>query len=272
MSTVLFFAAMSLFLVFPVCLLVVRVGFGLSILFAVVSFFLLQFLFVLLCRISAGKVDFEKPIEKQNRLCLFGARTMLPALDAYAGVRPVVNGMDKIPTEGRFLYVCNHRSMFDPVIVMDKLKDYNISFISKPSNLTLPLVGRSAYTIGFLPIDRENNRNALKTILTAADYLKKDLCNIGIYPEGTRSKTRELLPFHAGSFKVAQKARVPIVVACVHGTENIRPLNPFVSTKAYLDILEVIPAETACSMRTDELSEHVRSIIQQDLDLTEGKD
>ena len=166
---------------------------------------------------------------------------------------------------GRFLYVCNHRSGFDPVIVMDKLRRYEISFISKPSNMKLPLIGRVAYAAGFLAIDRENDRNALRTILTAADYMKRDICSMGIYPEGTRSRTGELLPFHAGSLKAAQKAKVPIVVACCSGGEKIMKRKGFGGTKVYLDILEVIPAETVCGMKTTELSERIQGAIRENL-------
>ena len=155
---------------------------------------------------------------------------------------------------------------------MDKLRQYEISFISKPSNMQLPFIGRIAYAAGFLAIDRENDRNALRTILTAADYMKRDICSIGIYPEGTRSKTKELLPFHAGSLKTAQKAKVPIVVACCRGSEKIKKFRPFSGTKVNLDILELIPAETVCAMKTQELSDHIVQIIQQNLDRREAKE
>ena len=100
---------------------------------------------------------------------------------------PHLRGLEKLPKEGRFLFVCNHRSLFDPLMVMGYLADWNIAFISKPSNMRIPLAGDLAYAAGFLAIDRENDRAALKTILTAADYMKRDLCSIGIYPEGTRT-------------------------------------------------------------------------------------
>ena len=152
------------------------------------------------------------------------------------------------------------------MIVMDKLRDSNISFISKPENMAIPIVGKVLYGAGFLAIDRENDRNALKTILTAADYLKRDLCSIGIYPEGTRSKTGELLPFHAGSFKIAQRAKVPVVVACVRGSEKSQVVNPFRPNKVRLEILGVIPAETVSASRTDALAEQARELIQARLD------
>lgn len=239
-------------------------GFGFALLISLGVFILLHLACFLFFSLVGTTVPKDRPVKKQNRICRFGISMMAETICLYAGIRAVVTGTEKIPTDSRFLFVCNHRSLFDPVVVMDKLRDYNISFISKPSNMNIPLFGNLGYAAGYLPIDRENNREALKTILTAADYMKRDLCSIGIFPEGTRSKTLDLLPFHAGSFKTAQKASVPIVVASIRGSEKKRA-KPLTPADVYLDILECIPAETVKVMRTDALSQHVQELIRADL-------
>ena len=248
-------------------------GLGLSaaLLWGLGLFVLLHLLCPLFVWLFSLSVPTGRPLEKQHPLCRAIIGPGSSVINFYAGVRPVITGAEKLPKEGRFLFISNHRSMYDPLVVMDRLRDYNISFISKPSNLKIPLAGRIAYAAGYLPIDRENDRNALKTILTAADYMKRDLCSIAIYPEGTRSRTNEMLPFHAGSFKTAQRAKVPIVVASVHGSEKVKRAKFLSATRVFLDILEVIPAETVCSMRTDALAARVREMIQQDLDAAEKR-
>ena len=130
----------------------------------------------------------------------------------------------------------------------------NIAFVSKPSNLPDPHGGDIAYTAGFLAIDRENDREALKTILQAADYLKRGICSMGIFPEGTRTRTGKLGDFHAGSFKIAQRAGVPLVIACVRDTEKASRRLFLRPTKVYLDILEVLPAEQVKAMSTRDLA------------------
>ena len=266
MALFLAFAAVSLLCIFPLALTVFDLSVGLSLLVALLGFLLLHVLYVLFFALVTSSISMDKPMEKQNPLCRFACYATAALVYLYGGVKAVVTGMEKLPKEGRFLFVSNHCSIFDPMIVMDKLRDFNISFISKPENMAIPVVGRTLYGAGFLAIDRENDRNALKTILTAADYLKRDLCSIGIYPEGTRSKTGELLPFHAGSFKIAQRARVPIVVACVRGSEKSQVVNPFRPNKVRLEILGVIPAETVSASRTDALAEQARELIQARLD------
>lgn len=235
------------------------------------SYLAANLLFVLFFFIAAACMPRLKPgegIEKQSplmrRLCCAVARWLC----GNAGMSVRFSGLEKLP-EGPFLFVSNHRSMFDPLVVMGYLGEKNISFVSKPSNLQIPLVGRAARHAGFLAIDRENNREALKTILLAADYLKRGVCNIGIYPEGTRCKKKEMLPFHAGSFKIAQRAGVPVAVACTRGTDRVKKPLFLWRTPVTVEILTVLDAAHVKAAATVDLAEEARSLIQARLDETD---
>ena len=230
----------------------------------------LNLLYVAFWYIVALTVDRSKPLEKQSAICRFGCASIAGWLSAWAGIHTTVSGEELLPTDTRFLLVSNHRSLFDPIVKEYTLRKYNLAFISKPSNMAIPVISNLAWGAGFLAIDRENDREALKTILQAADYLKRDICSMVIYPEGTRSKTGELGPFHAGSFKIAQRARVPVVIASIQGSEKALRHIPFHPTRVKLDILEVIPAETVKAMSTQELAEHSRDRIAKNLESTEG--
>ena len=205
--------------------------------------------------------DIEKPIEKEIPICRFAAISVFGLLSAYVRLKVNMRGMEKLPESGRFLLVCNHRSGFDPVVLMRALNKYQLSCIAKPSIMNLPFIGKIAYGIGCLSIDRENDRNALKTILTAANYLKKDVCSICIFPEGTRSRSGKMLPFHAGSFKIAQRANVPVVVASLRGTEQVTKNAPFRASKVELEIIQLIDAEKVKAMNTQELADYSQQLI-----------
>ena len=180
---------------------------------------------------------------------------------AILGVRWKITGKEKLP-QGEFLLVCNHRSLVDPLMTMMALKDRSMAFISKPENIYKLFLGRAAYRCGFLGIDRENARNALVTINAAAENMKNHLCSYGIYPEGTRTRTGDLQEFHAGSFKAAQKAHVPVVVSAITGSEQVFKGNfPFRKTDVELKILDVIDADTVKNTKTKELAEFSRSKI-----------
>lgn len=171
-----------------------------------------------------------------------------------------VTGLEKLP-EGEFLLVCNHRSIVDPLMTMVALKSRSLAFVSKPENIYNLFLGRVGYRCGFLGIDRENARNALVTINKVAENMKNHLCSYGIYPEGTRTRTGDLQEFHAGSYKAAQKAKVPVVVTAILGTDTFKHNFPFRRTYVELQILDVIDAETVKNTKTKELAEISRNQI-----------
>ena len=226
-------------------------------------------LYVLFAGIVSLFFTDEVPKKKQSALCRSISRGAGDICCFYARVRVHVSGTEKLP-EGRFLLVANHRSGFDPLVILHTLPEQNIAFISKPGNMKLPVVGRIAYGACFLPIDRENARNALTTIRNAQEYLTKDMCSICIYPEGTRSHTREMLPFHHGSFKIAQRAKVPLVIASVSGTDLIPSHFPWRRTDVYLDILRTVPVEEVRAATTAELADMSRALIGEKLTEREG--
>ncbi len=231
------------------------------------AFVLLNLLFVVFWVIVASTVDDTKPIEKQKPIYRFGCASCARWILSWCGVRPHLSGEALLPQEGRFLLVCNHRSGFDPIVTYPALYKYNVSFISKPENLKLPFIGPLAYGAGFLPINRENDREALKSILLAANYMKQDFCSMCVYPEGTRSKQDTLLPFHAGSFKIAQRANAPLVIAAIRGSDQVKGHFLRRPKHVYLDILECIPAEKVKAASTQELAAHSRALISEHLGL-----
>ena len=178
---------------------------------------------------------------------------------ALCRVKIHVTGLEKVPTDTEYLFVSNHRSNFDPMVQWWVLRRWRLAFVSKPSNMRKFVIGPFVRRCCFLPIDRENARNALTTINAAADLIRAHTCSFAIYPEGTRSKSGELLPWHAGSLKIAQKANVPIVVATIEGTERIAHNVPWRRTHVYLRIREVIPAETVKATKTNDLTKGIRS-------------
>ena len=182
-----------------------------------------------------------------------------------SNVRMVVEGKELLP-EGRFLLVCNHRSNFDPFVTWIPLLQYDLAFISKPENFKIPILGRLLYPLCFLPLDRDNAKNAVQTINKASSLLKTDAASIAIYPEGTRNKTdATLLPFHNGAFKIAQKADVPIVVTVLTGTRQISKNAPFRRSTTTLKILRVLSAEEVKSMRSAEIGDLVEALMLKEL-------
>ncbi len=215
--------------------------------------------FFLMYIVCALIVDPRREYDKKSRFYRFLLLTATHIAVPLTRIKMHVSG-EKLP-EGRFLLVCNHRSKYDPIVTLHVFKDHDLAFISKGENFREPIIGRIIRKCCFMAIDRENPRNAIVTINKAAGLIKKDETSVCVYPEGTRSRSGELLPFHNGVFKIAQKSGAPIAVMTVQGTENIMKNFPWHTTHVYLNVTEVISAERAASQKTSELAEHARELM-----------
>lgn len=221
---------------------------------------LIYILFLLVCDLL---VDPQKEYDHCDRFYFRVLNSAAFCSFILARLKIRLEGGEKVPWEQRFLVVSNHCSNFDPIITWYLLRKNNIAFVSKKENFKVPLFGRMIRKCAFLEIDRENLRESVKTLRKAADLIKRDEASVGIYPEGTRNRTPEkgLLPFHNGVFKIAQMAKAPVVVAKLHGTDQIRRHYPWRRTKICLEILEVIPAEEIADVRTAEIGERVAKLL-----------
>ena len=190
-----------------------------------------------------------------------------PAVFKLLGCRIEATGTEKLPTDGRFLLVCNHLFDLDPGIPLTLFPKAQLAFISKKENIHKPIVGKLMLKIQCQLIDRENDRAALKTILKCISILKEDKASIAVFPEGAIIKDGKLLhDFRPGVFKIAQKANVPIVVCTVNGTQNIlRNIKRFRRTRIDFHLLEVIPADELKGVTTVDIAARIHGLMAADL-------
>ena len=127
-----------------------------------------------------------------------------------AGVKVIALGEENVPKDSPVLYVGNHRSFFDIVLTYPRVPRPT-GYVAKKEMEKVPLLSVWMKNLHCLFLDRENIKEGMKTILDAIDKAKSGI-SICIFPEGTRNKTPDtFLPFHEGSFKIAEKAGVPII-------------------------------------------------------------
>ncbi len=233
---------------------------------SVACFVALLLLIFLVLWISCSIVRMEKPQEKDNRF--YRALVNLAAGMALTllRVRVETKGLELTPESGRFLLVCNHLNDMDPVTLLHFFRKKNLAFISKRENDKLFLVGKLMHKILCQPINRENDREALKTILRCIDILKQDLASVAVFPEGYTSLDEKLHPFRSGVFKIAQKAQVPIVVCTLQNTQKIfRNALRLKPTCVKLHLLAVIPAEELQGVSTVDIGKRVHGLMAEDL-------
>ena len=180
---------------------------------------LVAFVFVL---ILCAFVDLNKVQEKDNKLYRVVTHWIADAAHTVFQVRVHSKGVEKIPTEGRVLLVCNHLGNADPVILLHQIKKrQTVAFISKRENANMFVVGKLMHKMLCQLINRENDREALKTILNCIDIIKQDKASIAVFPEGYVSQDKLLHPFRGGVFKIALRTQVPIVVCTLQNTQHV---------------------------------------------------
>ncbi len=221
-------------------------------------------LFLLLCFVCSLFVR-NKEYEKHGKFYRYLLNTFTAMGLWLLRVRIKVEGEEKLEGIERFLIVSNHRANLDPIATYYALKKHDVAFLSKKENFKVVIFGKIIRKCCFRAIDRENPRNAIKTIRDSAELIKADQVSIGVYPEGTRSKTGELLPFHDGVFKIASLASVPVVIATIRGGENFKKKYPFRRTIINLHILEVVNSERVKELSTHEIASYAREKIENDL-------
>ena len=225
---------------------------------------LAEFLFLLyLCK----KVDQNVPQEDDDKFYRIVANLIIQSAFPVLRIRVKQSGIEKVPTDGRFMLVCNHCNDSDPIVLLYCLAKYQLAFISKRENSTMFVIGPMMHKILCQLINREHDREALKTILRCIQILKEDKASIAVFPEGgILSEDGKLHHFRPGVFKIAQKANVPIVVCTLKNTKdvvrNIKHLKP---SSVEMKVLEVIPAEELKGVTTVDVAHRCYELMAADL-------
>ena len=177
-----------------------------------------------------------------------------------------VEGLEKRPESGRFMLVSNHLHEIDPAIMMRYFPKAQLAFIAKKEVEDMFLVGKILPQLMSQFIDRENDREALKTIVRCIQLLKEDKVSIGVFPEGGINNQRKLKHFRPGVFKIAQKAKVPIVVCTLRDTHKaIGTILKLKRATVTLHILDVVTTDWMEGRTTVEIADRVYETMKADL-------
>ena len=230
---------------------------------SVAALALLAFLFLW---VACALVDISKPQEHDSKFYRVLTNLIIEAVMMIARVHVHTEGLENTPKEGRFLLVCNHLNDSDPALLLHFFRKSQLAFISKKENSTMFIVGKVMHKILCQMINRENDREALKTILKCIQLIKDDEVSVAVFPEGGIKENNLLNPFRPGVFKIAQKAGVPIVVCTLCGShdafKNFAKLKP---SEVQLHLVGVIPAEELKGVTAVDISNRVHAMMAADL-------
>ncbi len=152
------------------------------------------------------------------------ARLSARNLARLCGVRVHVHGLEHLDGPGPWIFAPNHQSNFDIAALLGYLPGQN-RFIAKKELFAEPVLGTVLRTMGMIPVDRDNPLEAIDLLNQAA----ADGSSLIIFPEGTRSRDGQLLPFKKGPFIAAIHLKLPIVPVICSGTSAVMPKGGYLS-------------------------------------------
>jgi len=180
---------------------------------------------------------------------------------AAAGTEVRAEGLERIPRDQPVVYASNHSSMFDIWALAATLPG-SVRFVAKEELTRVPLLGPGMLAAGHISIDRGRKKQAFEAYARAAQTIRSGFSAV-VFPEGTRSRTGELLPFKNAPFGLAIAAQVPLVPVYVHNTFEILPKGGFRlhPRPILIRIGEPIPTEGLTPQDRERLRDRVRAAI-----------
>ena len=182
------------------------------------------------------------------------------------GAHITTYGRENIPEGQPVVFMANHRSMFDCLVMYPQYKGL-CGTVSKVEVKKIPLINKWMDNLHCLYVDRDDIRNGLKMILDGIELLKSGI-SVCIMPEGTRSATDEMRPFKEGSMKLATKSGCPIIPVAITGTAELFENHKPFARPSDVTITFGKPIEVSKLSRDQQknLGAHVREVVQVMLD------
>lgn len=191
-----------------------------------------------------------RPFHKNNAhlTCRYlGKVTKLLGVEVEIRIPESVKHIDSV------VYICNHQNTWDMFTLAGAVRPNTVS-VGKKSLIWMPFFGQMYWLTGNILIDRKNSNKAKNTIAQTASKINADGLSVWLFPEGTRSYGKGILPFKTGAFRTAQQANVPIVPICASSSADIK-LNRWNNGKMIIQFLEPIHINT-------QNSESIKSVTQ----------
>jgi 1-acyl-sn-glycerol-3-phosphate acyltransferase len=165
------------------------------------------------------------PIDFKKKISFMYLKIWTNGILLLYGVKVKITGKENITSHEGKVYVSNHSSYLDIFVLLAKLPD-NVRILYKKELNKMILISWAMLACGFVPIDRDNVRDAMRALDKAAEKIRKGLSFV-IFPEGTRGTDGNVQEFKRGVFIVTDKAKVDIVPVSISNTNNLMPIDSF---------------------------------------------
>lgn len=167
--------------------------------------------------------------------------------------------------DGNAIYIANHQNNYDMITASNIVQPSTVT-VGKKSLVWIPFFGQLYWLTGNLLIDRNNRTKAHSTIAEIVKQFRKQDISIWMFPEGTRSRGRGLLPFKTGAFHAAIAAGVPIIPICVSETTNKIKLNRLKNGLVIVEMLPLVDTSQWTKDRVRDLAVYCRELMEKKID------
>ena len=166
------------------------------------------FLSFLIINIALLLICVFRPFHKDN---VHAAGRLYSLMAKIVGLKIVIQKDPRVKINEPYVFIANHQNSFD-VITICKAALPGVVTIGKKSLKWIPIFGQIYWLSGNIMIDRKNSGKARNTLDIAAQRIAKKRTSVWLFPEGTRSYGRGILPFKQGAFRLAKSTNEPIVM------------------------------------------------------------
>ncbi|MEW6990211.1 1-acylglycerol-3-phosphate O-acyltransferase [Colwelliaceae bacterium 6441] len=180
-----------------------------------------------------------RPFHRNN---VYLTATYLGKVSKILGLEVIVRVPESVKAVSPVVYVCNHQNSYDIFTAANAVLPNTVS-VGKKSLKWIPFFGQMYWLTGNILIDRKNTNKAMNTIALTAKKITEKQLSVWLFPEGTRSNGRGILPFKTGAFRTALQANVPIVPICVSNMHKKVNLNRWNNGKIIIEYMEPISLE-----------------------------
>ncbi|WP_369834062.1 1-acylglycerol-3-phosphate O-acyltransferase [Cronobacter dublinensis] len=202
--------------------------------------------------------------------CLFSPRNprhvatfghMFGRLSTVFGLKVELRKPQDAENYGNAIYIANHQNNYD-MMTASKIVQPPTVTVGKKSLVWIPFFGQLYWLTGNLLIDRNNRSKAHGTIAEVVEQFRKRKISIWMFPEGTRSRGRGLMPFKTGAFHAAIAAGVPIIPVCVSNTHGKIKLNRWNNGLVIVEMLPPVDTQGWGKEQVRELAAHCRQLME----------
>ncbi|SJL83621.1 1-acylglycerol-3-phosphate O-acyltransferase [Vibrio palustris] len=199
-------------------------------------------------------------LSPRNPKHVFTFGRFFAALAPVFGIKLIFRAPADVYKRGQHVYIANHQSNWD-MFTVSRAVTPNVVTVGKKSLAYLPLFGQLYWLTGNILIDRANKAKAKGTIDQVVNSIKNSKVSVWMFPEGTRSRGRGMLPFKTGAFHAAIAANVPVGPIVCSSTHNLK-LNRWNNGHVIVEILPSVSTDDYAKEDVRKLSKHCNALMK----------